>query len=104
MPLDFVIVGARLADRSDPVDIGIAAGKVSAIADRIDDAAPREDAGGALAFPGFVESHIHLDKACILDRCTIHHGTLAEAVAETAKAKAAFTTEDVYARAARVLE
>jgi cytosine deaminase len=51
-----------------------------------------------------IESHIHLDKAGIMRRCTICAGTLGEAVSETAKAKAAFTEEDVYQRASLVLE
>ena len=41
--------------------------------------------------PGFVETHIHLDKSCILDRCKAEKGDLEEAIAEVAKAKAAFT-------------
>jgi cytosine deaminase len=101
---DVVITGARLAGIVGPVDIGIENGRIAAIAPRLDGDGPRETAGGALAFPGFVESHIHLDKACILDRSHIHEGTLAEAVRETGAAKAAFTVEDVYARASRVLE
>jgi cytosine deaminase len=104
MPLDLVIANARLADRDEPVDIGVRDGVVAEIAANIAADAPREDAAGSLAFGGFVESHIHLDKACILDRCTITDGTLAEAIALTAAAKAAFTVEDVYARAARVME
>jgi cytosine deaminase len=56
------------------------------------------------AFGGFVESHIHLDKAMILDRCPICEGTLGEAIALTAKAKAGFTEADVYDRAAKVVE
>ena len=36
--------------------------------------------GGAFAFSGFVESHIHLDRACILGHCRICEGTLAEAL------------------------
>ena len=51
-----------------------------------------------------METHIHLDKAGIMGRCAICAGTLAEAVRETAKAKAGFTEEDVYARASAVLE
>jgi len=101
---DFVIAGARLAGADGLVDIGVADGRIAAIAPTLEGDFPREEAGGALAFPGFVESHIHLDKACILDRSHIHEGTLAEAVRETAAAKAAFTTEDVYARASHVLE
>lgn len=104
MAFDLIIANARLIDRSEPVDIGTLGTKIAAIAGHLDGDGPREDAGGALAFGGFVETHIHLDKACILDRCAICEGTLAEAVAQTASAKAGFTVEDVYARAAKVLE
>ena len=51
--------------------------------------------------PGLIETHIHLDKTCILDRCRIEEGTVAEAVRETAAVKRNFTVEDVYARARR---
>ncbi|KAI9327314.1 cytosine deaminase protein [Zopfochytrium polystomum] len=61
------------------------------------------DGEGLFAFPGFADVHLHLDKACILDRCVIRHGTLAEAVAETSRAKASFSEEDVYQRAKRTL-
>jgi cytosine deaminase len=54
--------------------------------------------------PGLVETHIHLDKACIMQRCHLHEGTLAEAVAQTRAAKAQFTEEDVYQRGAQVLD
>ena len=62
------------------------------------------DLNGALVLPGLVETHIHLDKACIIGRCRLEAGTLAEAIAETARAKAAFSEEDVYRRGAQVLE
>ncbi|ERI53347.1 amidohydrolase [Pseudomonas sp. EGD-AK9] len=69
------------------------------------DACPRElDLGGGLVLPGLIETHIHLDKACILERCNLRAGTLAEAIAETSAAKAGFTEADVYQRGARVLE
>ena len=62
------------------------------------------DVGGRLVLPGFVESHIHLDKACILDRCRSEEGTLAEAIREVSAAKRAFTVDDIHARAVRTLE
>ncbi|MDE1994453.1 MAG: amidohydrolase family protein [Rhizobiaceae bacterium] len=102
--LDLVISNVRIAGRDGPLDIGIKDGKIAVIDTGILSEAPREDMCGCLAFGGFIDSHIHLDKACILDRCMICEGTLQEAVRETAKAKAAFTVEDVYARAARVVE
>ena len=102
--LDLIIGGARLPQSSALVDIGMAGGRIAAIAPHLESAAPREDAGGRLAFGGFVDAHIHLDKAGILGRCPICEGTLREAIALTAKAKAGFTEEDVYARASSVVE
>ena len=54
--------------------------------------------------PGFIETHIHLDESCILDRCSSNKGDLAEAIEEVAKAKKGFTLEDVYDRAKSTLE
>ena len=86
------------------VDIGIADGIIVAVGDVPDSGAPAIDAGGCLVVPGLIETHIHLDKTCILDRCRIVEGTVAEAVRETAAAKKAFTCEDVYARAKSALD
>ncbi|TPE49554.1 amidohydrolase family protein [Amaricoccus solimangrovi] len=102
MSLDFVISGARLAERPGLWDIAVGAGRIRAIARKIVARAPRVAAKGALAFGGFVDCHIHLDKALLLDRCAPEEGTLAEAVRLTAAAKAEFTVEDVAARAAEV--
>lgn len=62
------------------------------------------DLHGQLIMPGLVETHIHLDKACIMQRCQLKEGTLAEAVAQTRAAKAGFTEDDVYRRGAQVLD
>ncbi|GLS20358.1 amidohydrolase [Labrys miyagiensis] len=104
MTFDLVLAGARIGRRAGLVDIGIKHGQILAIEAELTSDAPREEACGCFVFGGFVDSHIHLDKACILDRCIICEGTLHEAVRESARAKAAFTVEDVYARAARVIE
>lgn len=104
MALDLIISNARLAGWDTPVEIGIAAGRIGEIAPVIASTASRDDAGGALAFGGFVECHIHLDKAGILARCPICEGTLKEAVALTAQAKAGFTVADVRERATKVVE
>jgi cytosine deaminase len=100
---ELVIANARLAGRDATVDVAVVGGVVVGIEPSIAAEAPRHDAGGRLLTSGLVECHIHLDKAMILDRTRIAEGTLAEAVRETAKAKAAFTVEDVYERAARVV-
>ena len=77
---------------------------IGEIAPRIASDALSEDVGGRLVVPGFVDSHIHLDKSCLLDRCAIEQGTLQEAISKVAAAKRGFTEEDVYARATRTLE
>lgn len=101
---DLVISGVRLGTREGLCDIGIADGVITALAPGLPGGGTRIAAEGALAVPGLVETHIHLDKALILDRCPVCHGTLAEAVELTARAKRDFAEEDVYARAAQVIE
>jgi len=96
-----VIQGAQSAA---PKDIGIVGGEIVAIENELNSDAEILDIGGRLAVPGFVESHIHLDKACIMDRCVSEEGTLAEALREVSAAKKEFTVEDIRARAVRVLE
>ena len=54
--------------------------------------------------PGFVDAHVHLDKAYLLDRAPSQEGTLAEAIRVTALAKRTFTVEDIQARARRLLD
>jgi cytosine deaminase len=86
------------------VDIGIQGTTIAAISTALGADAPELQAAGGLVIPGMIETHIHLDKTCILDRCHIEEGTVAEAVRETAAAKRNFTVEDVYARGKRTLE
>lgn len=103
---DLVLRNARVDGCDESVDIVIVDGTIRAI-ERAQHAyadAHVVDAGGRYVSPGFVETHIHLDKSCILDRVQNREGTLAEAIREVAKAKAGFTVDDVHARAARTLE
>ncbi|PPC75521.1 amidohydrolase [Pokkaliibacter plantistimulans] len=62
------------------------------------------DMDNALILPGLIETHIHLDKACIMDRCHLQHGTLEEAIALTSQAKQGFSEADIYQRGAQVIE
>jgi cytosine/creatinine deaminase len=105
MALDFILRRARL-DALDPeiVDIGVAGSRIVEITSHVAADAPSEDLAGKLVVAGFVETHIHLDKSRILDRCNSREGTLAEAIAAVAAAKRAFTEEDIYARASSTLE
>ena len=104
MSLDLLLRQGRRADEEAPVDIAIASGRIVEIADRIAADAPEERLDGRLVIAGFVDSHIHLDKSCILDRCHCEQGTLEEAIASVATAKRSFTEADIYARAQRTLE
>ncbi len=104
MKAQLVLRNARLLQHQGPVDIVVRNGLIEEIGPGIRcDAVDDEDLEGKFVFPGFVDSHIHLDKACILDRCSICAGTLEEAVRETAKAKAGFSEDDVFARASSVV-
>jgi cytosine/creatinine deaminase len=105
MALDLVLRGARLlGQENETFDIGIHGGLIVAVEPTLSADARSENLDGRLAIPGFVDTHIHLDKSCILDRCRAERGTLDEAIAEVAAAKRAFTEEDVYARGRRTLE
>jgi cytosine/creatinine deaminase len=105
MALEFILRHACIgAHEPQTVDIGVAGGRIVEVAARIDADAPSEDIDGRFVVAGFVETHIHLDKSCILDRCVLREGTLAEAIAAVAAAKRAFTEEDVYERGRCTLE
>jgi cytosine/creatinine deaminase len=85
-------------------DIGVEGATIVAVEPSLRADAREVDAEGCLVVPGLIETHMHLDKTCILDRCRIEDGTVQEAVRETAAAKKSFTVEDVYARGKRTLE
>jgi cytosine/creatinine deaminase len=102
---DLVIRNVHIDGQNVPVDIAVKDQTIAAIGPKLRcDAGHDFDAGGAYAFGGFTDTHVHLDKACILDRCTLCTGTLTEAVQQTAQAKRGFTENDVYSRAAKVVE
>ncbi|OSQ46908.1 amidohydrolase family protein [Thalassospira alkalitolerans] len=101
---DYVVRSACLNGEDGLVDIAVSGGMVVDIARLITSDAPSFDAGGNLVTGGFVESHLHLDKACILDRAKNESGTLQGAISAVAKAKSGFTEDDVYARGAKVIE
>jgi cytosine deaminase len=101
---DLIFRNALLRASATPVDIGISRGRIAAIAPRLDSEATEVDFGGRLALPGFVDTHIHLDKACLLGRCGHDHGSLGDAIRAVSAMKRDFTAEDVYARGARVIE
>lgn len=103
--MDLILRNARLADREGgPFDVGIDKTRIAAIEPRLAAEGRAIDLEGRLVSPGFIETHIHLDKSCILDRCKAETGDLDEAIGEVAAAKRKFSPEDVYRRGKRTLE
>jgi len=108
MAFDLIVRNARLenGDASHgTVDIAVRDGRIAAIEPRISGDGENVDAGGRFVSPGLVESHFHLDKARIVDRCAPpkdRHAT--DHMARTSAIKHTFTVEDVYARARDTLE
>ena len=97
--------GARLPDEDRLVDLGIDAGRIAAVAPRLDVAAAREiEAAGRVVIPGLVESHFHLDKALLGAGAPAGAGSVPGAIEATARAKRRFTVEDIAGRARRALE
>lgn len=108
MAFDLILRNARLANgdaERATVDIAIADGRIAAIEPCISGAGENVDAGRHFVSPGLVESHFHLDKARIVDRCAPpkdRHAT--DYMMRTSAIKHTFTVEDVYARARDTLE
>src|SRR5687768_13303999 len=105
--LDYVIRNARMpgAANGGMVDIGFAKGRIAAVEPKLTVDAPSYDAQGCLCCGGLCETHIHLDKSRIIDRCTPepsrdnpNHMSRVQAV------KPMFTVEDIYTRAKATLE
>ena len=104
--MDWIIRNTRINDGADQptVDIGIDGGRIAAIEPNLAAEGEKLDIGGRLVTPGFIETHIHLDKSCILDRCESNKGDLDEAIEQVAAAKKQFTPEDVRERAIKTLK
>jgi cytosine deaminase len=103
--MDLIVRNVRLADRPtlEPVDIGVAAGKIIAIEKGLGAEAEIYDAYGRLACGGLIESHIHLDKSRIIDRAPPEIGREINPMRQVAALKNDFTVADVRARAERTL-
>ncbi len=103
--MDFIIRNALLAGHGEaPLDIGIERGRIAAIERNLAAEAPSYNAQGRLACPGLIESHIHLDKARIIDRCAPQERATLSPVFGVTPVKKTMTVEDVHARAAQTLE
>ena len=109
MDFDLVLRDVRLADAKPDqpaTDIGVKDGRIAAIAPRLGGSAKEQvQGGGRLVCAGFVETHIHLDKSCILARCDCETKRFPHLAMERVSAvKHTFTVEDVTERAAGTIE
>ena len=86
-------------------DVLVRDGRIARISPGIDGAgATVLDVSGKLILPGFIESHIHPDKAYIADRTSgLQRGGPTPQVL-VAELKKSFTVDDIYQRARKVLE
>ena len=107
---ELLIEGARLPDGRGPLDVLLRDGRITAIAPGRGGAGIEHSAGaerlvadGRLLAPAFVDPHLHLDKALLLDRLPGEVRSVAEAIKLTAALKRGFTREDMRERAERVL-
>ena len=104
--MDLIVRRAQLTDRpsGQHVDIGIGGGRIVAIEPNLAAEGATYDAAGRLVCGGLVETHIHLDKAHLLDRRPALAGRNINPVPYTSAIKPEISEEDVYARAERALQ
>jgi cytosine deaminase len=104
--MQLIICNARLSDRDSDelLDIGIDGDRIVAIGRNLGEAEKRFDAQGRLTCPGLIETHIHIDKSRIIDRCAPQERAKLSPVLGVAPLKPAMTVEDVHERAARTLD
>lgn len=89
----------------EPRDIAVRDGRIRHIAPHIDTPATETlDIQGKLVVPGFVESHIHPDKAFIADRAPGLQSSGPTPQVLVAELKKTFTVDDIRKRASRVVE
>src|SRR5260370_41607711 len=96
----------RVADRElgGRVDIGVEHGRIVGLEHAHAGEAEVYDAKGYLACPGLIETHIHLDKSRIIDRCAPQERKTLSPVKGVSPLKESMSVEDVHARAERTLQ
>ena len=99
---DLIVQGGIIAGRRQ--DIAIQNGRIRELAPELHAAArERLEVTGKLVLPGFVESHMHPDKAFVADRAPGLRAARPTPQVLVAELKKAFTVDDIYQRARRAL-
>lgn len=102
--MDLIFRNVRIDDSLPLTDVAVLDGKIVQIAPTIAVQATQEVQGnGNVLIPGFVEGHLHLEKANVMHRKANRSGTLQEAIAVTAELKPTLTREDILERSTQVL-
>lgn len=107
MSLDLIIRNAKLPGHKpgDPLrDMGVKNGIIVEIRPGIDGDGEIIDVKGKFVSPGLIETHIHLDKSRILERCSPSPDRGRDHMMRVSAVKSGFTVEDIYNRAAETLE
>ena len=104
MTLDLMLRNARILDADILVDIGIAKGRIQAIGADLAGDGKSLDLEGCMVSPGLIETHIHLDKSRILERCSAAPDRGTDHKDRVSAVKPGFTQEDVYSRAQATVE
>src|ERR671936_1799988 len=105
--MNVLVRNARLRGRGELVDIGIEQGRIAAVAPNLAAASAAQtiDAAGDLVVPGFVNLHLHADKALLGEVMRPNvSGTLPEAIEITNEFKRKYDPAEVAQRAGRVIE
>ncbi len=107
MALDIPVKNVALPGYEGLCDVGIADGRFVSIGSSAasSSAALTLDAQGRMAVPGFVEPHIHFDKALISERAPVNvSGGLTEAIKILWEIKRNYSVREIADRASRVIE
>ncbi len=97
--MDLIFRNVRIDDTKPLMDVAVHNGKIIEVAPTISAQAKQEIQGhGKVLIPGFVEGHLHLEKANIMHRKANRSGTLKEAIAVTAQLKPTLTRDDIFER------
>ena len=103
MAFDLILRNACVGGAAG-IDIGISDGSIVAMSPGLAGDGEAIEVGGRLVSPGLIETHIHLDKSRILDRCTASPNRGSDHMERVSAVKSEFTVEDVYDRARATLE
>ena len=107
MAFDLILRNARIsgtAPETPLMDIAIQGETIAAVEPHIEAEGKEWGVSGRLVSPGLIETHIHLDKSRIMDRCSAAPDRGTDHMARVAAVKPGFTQEDVYARAQATVE